>query len=121
MKTRTLLIAASSLELVIGAALFTFPGLVVSLLFAATLNSGGDAVARVGGFALFSLGAACWPIGNGDFTQRSRAIFLFNLLTACFLGYLKLKGDFTSVLLLPACFLHGVLALLLARPAYASL
>jgi hypothetical protein len=121
MKTKTLLVAASSLELLIGAALFTVPGLVVSLLFSATLNSGGDAVARVGGFALFSLGAACWPISSGDFTQRSRAIFLFNLLTACFLGYLKLKGDFTSVLLLPACILHGLLAILLARPASASL
>ncbi|MBB5330680.1 hypothetical protein [Tunturiibacter gelidoferens] len=118
MKTKTLLVAASSLELLTGAALFAVPSLVVSFLFSATFNSGGDAVARVGGFALFSPGAACWPIGKGDFTQRSRTIFVFNLLTACFLGYLKLKGDFTSILLLPACILHGVLALLLARPAY---
>ena len=120
MKSKTVLIAASLLELFIGAALFTVPGLVVSVLFSATLNLGGDAVARVGGFALFSLGAACWPIGSGDSTQRARALFCFNLLTACFLGYLKLHSDFTSILLLPASLLHGVLAVLLARPAYES-
>jgi hypothetical protein len=95
------------------------PTLVVDVLFGVDLSQGGVAVGRVGGFALLSLAIACWP-RSATPTQATQALFVFNLLTALYLGYLKMGGAFPSYFLLPACLLHLVLAILLARPAYQS-
>jgi hypothetical protein len=116
MTTKTLLTLAAGLEVATGVALSLSPTLVVRLLFGPELSPGGVAVGRVGGFALMSLAIACWP-RNYPSAPTTRALFLFNLLTALYLGYLKLAGNFTSYLLLPACLLHAVIAILLARPA----
>jgi hypothetical protein len=117
MTTKTLVTLAAGLEVATGVALSLSPILVVRVLFGADLSDGGVAVARVGGFALLSLAIACWP-RRGASAQTIRALFLFNLLTALYLGYLKVGGGFVSYLLLPACLLHAVLAILLARPAF---
>ena len=118
MKTKTLLMLSSSIEFVTGLALIAAPGFVVNLLLSAGLGAGGEAVARVGGLGLVSLACACWPLREDDQTQPVRALFLYNLLAACYLGYLRIGGEFSSVALFPAAILHGVLALLFARPAY---
>jgi hypothetical protein len=116
MTTKTLVTLAAGLEVATGVALSLSPTLVVRVLFGPELSDGGVAVGRVGGFALLSLAIACWPRKDA-FRQATRALFLFNLLTAFYLGYLKIDGNFTSYLLLPACLLHAVMAILLARPA----
>jgi hypothetical protein len=120
MKTKTLLMLSSSIEFVTGLALIAAPGLVANLLLSAGLAPGGQATARVGGIALVSLAIACWPRGEGEHAQPIVALFLYNLLSAFYLGYLKIGGEFSSFLLLPASALHGLLALLFARPAYGN-
>jgi hypothetical protein len=120
MRNKTLLVFSASLELVTGIALIAVPNLVASALLSAGLTPAGAAVGRVGGFGLFSLAIGCWPRGEGDHTQPIRALFFYNLMVACYLGYLRFGGEFSSFLLLPACALHGLLALLFMRLVYKS-
>jgi hypothetical protein len=123
MRTKTLLTISASIELATGLALIAAPSLVARVLLSAELTPGGEAVARVGGCALLSLAIACWPRTaclphERDHEQSTRALFLYNLLAACYLGYLALSGDFASPFLIPAAALHAILALLLIRPVY---
>jgi len=120
MKTKTLLMLSSSIEFVTGLALIAAPGLVANVLLSAGLAPGGQATARVGGIALVSLAIACWPRGEVEHAQPVVALFLYNLLAAFYLGYLKIGGEFSTFLLLTASALHGLLALLFARPAYGA-
>jgi hypothetical protein len=120
MTTKTVIMLAAALEVATGIALILSPSLVVSVLFGVDLSGGGIAVGRVGGFALLALATACWP-RNDAAVQAIQSLFIFNLLTALYLGYLKVGGAFPSYFLLPACLLHLVLTFLLARPAYQSI
>jgi hypothetical protein len=120
MKIKTLLMLSGSLEFVTGLALIAAPGLVANVLLSAGLEPGGQTVGRIGGFALVSLAIACWPRGEGDHAQPVRALFLYNLLAACYLCYLRIGGEFSSFFLLPVSVLHGVVAMLFARSAYGS-
>jgi hypothetical protein len=70
----------------------------------------------VAGFGLLSLAIACSPGKVAD-GQAIRALVVYNLLAGLYLGYLRVAGEFAGYLLWPACVLHVVLALLLARPA----
>ena len=118
MGDKTLLMISSSIELATGLALIAVPSLVASVLLSAELTSGGMAVGRGGGLGLVSLAIACWPRGEGPYVQPIRALFLYNLMAAFYLGYLRIGGEFDSFLLLPASALHGILALLFARRVY---
>src|ERR1700735_989709 len=117
MRTKTLVLISSSLELATGLVLIAVPNLVANVLLSAGLAPAGEAVARVGGFGLFSLALACWPESEGDNKRPITALFVYNLVAACYLGYLRIGGEFTSHLLLPVSGLHGLLAVLFARPA----
>ena len=119
MRTRTLVMLSAAIEAVTGVALIADPSLVARLLLGTGLDGAGIAVGRVGGFGLLALGLACWPSGDGPNTHATRALFIYNLLAAFYLGYLRVGGGFVSYLLWPACVLHAVLAILFARPAYA--
>lgn len=123
MKTKTLLTISASIELATGIAVIASPRIVAAVLFAPELTPSGVAIARVGGCGLVSLAMACWPRGaclpgERDHEQPIRALFLYNLLAACYLGYLELSGDFASPFLLPAAALHTILALLFIQPVY---
>ena len=118
MTTRTLVRLSSAIEAATGVALIAVPEFVARLLLGVGLSSSGVAVARVGGFALLSLGLACWPTADSTTLSAVRALFAYNLLAAFYLGYLRVSGEFVAFLLWPACALHAVLALLFARPAY---
>jgi hypothetical protein len=96
------------------------PGLVVRLLIGASLSDGGIAIARVCGFALLSLAIACLPNGALVTERGTSALFTYNLLVALYIAYLGARGV-SGYLLWPACVLHAVVALLLARPAYEAL
>jgi len=120
MRTKTLVVISCSIEAATGLALVAVPNLVASLLLGAGLPASGEAVARVGGLGLFSLALACWPRGEGDIQQPVRALFVYNLAAAFYLAYLKVGGEFTSLLLLPASGLHALLGALLVRPVYWS-
>ena len=123
MKTKTLLTISASIELATGIAIILSPRLVANVLFSTELNPGGEAIGRVGGCGLVSLAIAYWPRGaclpgEREHEQPTRALFLYNLLAACYLSYLELSGDFASPFLIPAAALHAILALLFIRPTY---
>ena len=121
MKTTTLVKLSAAIEAATGVALIAAPDLVARVLLGAGLSDSGIAVGRLTGIALLSLGLACWPGRNDASTPAVRALFAYNLLAAIYLGYLRVGGGFVSYLLWPACALHALLALLLARPAYQTL
>ena len=118
MREKSLLILSSSLELVTGLVAIGAPTLLADVLFSAGLTSAGKAIGRVCGFALISLAIACWPRHGEDYTQATRALFLYNVLAFCYLGYLRIVGEFSSFFLLPVCLVHGLLTLLFVRPVY---
>jgi len=120
MNTRTLVRLSAGIEAATGLALIAVPDLVARLLLGADLSGSGIAVGRVAGFALLSLGLACWPAADNSTPSAVRALFAYNLFAAVYLGYLRVSGEFVAFLLWPACVLHAALALLFARPAYGS-
>ncbi len=121
MASRTVAAIAAVVEMTAGFALIVNPNFVVHLLIGSTLSDGGIAIGRVGGFGLLSLGLACWPSGGVANAQAISGLFTYNLLAALYIGLLGAFGGFAGFLLWPACVLHGVLAFLLARPAYQAI
>ena len=60
-----------------------------------------------------SLAIACWP-GKGDASlQTTCALFTCNLLATLYLAYLRFGGGFDRDILLLACGLHALLAILM--------
>lgn len=125
MRTRVLVVLSVGIEIATGVALIAVPGFAGRALLGADLPAAGIAVARLAGLGLFSLGIACWPGGNETTPQAARALFIYNLLAALYLGYLRAGAGFVSYLLWPACVLHALLTILLAiqhkretRPEY---
>ncbi len=104
----------AAIEIATGVALIADPALVVRVLLAAGLSTGGIAVARIAGIALLSLGVACWPGAEGPSAPAIRALFAYNLLASLYLGYLRVAGGFDSPFLWPVFALHAVMSLLLA-------
>jgi hypothetical protein len=78
----------------------------------------GMALGRVGGFALLSLGLACWPGRDGtegkSRVQAVQAMLAYNLLITIYLVYLGAAGQFAGILLWPVVVLHAVLTFLFA-------
>jgi hypothetical protein len=118
MATTTLLILSAAIEFATGIALIAAPDLVAHVLLGDGLSSSGVAVARLTGIALLSLGLGCWPGRDHATAHATWALFIYNLLAAIYLGYLRVAGGFAGYLLWPACALHAVMTLLLVRPAY---
>ena len=117
MTTRPVLMVSAAIEVATAVALILAPAFVARLLLGTELFDGGIAVARVAAFGLLSLAIACWPGGAVADTQAIRALFVYNLLAGLYLGYLRVGAGFVGYLLWPACVLHVLLAVLLARPA----
>lgn len=116
--TKIIVAISSAIEAITGVALLVAPALFGGLLLGVGLSSSGIAVARVTGLGLLSLGVACWPAKSHTASQAIRALFTYNLLAAIYFCYLKISGSFTTNVLWLAFALHGLLAILLARPAY---
>jgi hypothetical protein len=125
MTIRSLVVLSAAIEMATGVALIVIPGLIGRALLGQDLSGAGIAVARLAGLGLFSLGLACWA-GEEDVTPRAaRALFVYNMLAALYLGYLRIGGGFVSYLLWPACAFHAVMTILIAvqnqrgtRPKY---
>ena len=121
MTTTLLTKLSAAIETATGMALIAVPLLVARVLLGVSLSNGGIAVGRLAGCALLSLGLACWPTDDDKCMSAVRALLVYNLLAALYLGYLRVSGEFVAFLLWPACALHAVMALLFARPANARL
>ncbi len=108
---------SAGVEALTGLALIVVPSLVASLLLGTQLTDGGQAVGRVAGFALLSLGVACWPQPklSSHATPALRGLLIYNALAAIFFLYVGFRHEFAGVLLWPAAVLHAALAILFAR------
>jgi hypothetical protein len=118
MNANTLVRVSAAIEAATGAAFIAVPSFAATMLLGTSLSGGGIAMVRLAGIALVCLGVLCWPSGDTATKQAILALFFYNLLAAFYFGYLRVGGGFVGYLLWPACIGHGVLALLLARPAY---
>ena len=117
MKTETVIMLSAAIEAATGLAAIASPSLVVRYLLGAELSAGGAAIGRVAGVALVSLAIACWASPKGVLPQTIRSLLVYNFSVGAYLGFLRINRDFGSNLLWPACAIHLVFAILLARPA----
>src|SRR5947209_2897731 len=111
---KRLLALAAALEAVTGLALMIDPAVVARLLLGGHLPGVGTALGRVAGFALLSLGLACWPRPGPASARALRALLTYNPLVTLYLLYLGIGGEWVGSLLWPAVALHALLTLLLA-------
>jgi hypothetical protein len=109
---RRVLVLAAVGEAATGLALLIVPSLVGRLLLGEELTGVAIPVARVLGIALIALGVACRPgtVVSGMLT--------YSALTALYLLYLGIQGNWAGPLLWPAVALHAVLTLLLMRSCW---
>ena len=117
MALNKLLAVAAVLEAATGLVLIVHPSLVSWLLLGEVVSGAGIVVGRVAGFALLSLGLACWPGIDSAGVRNSalRALLAYNLLTTLYLAFLGLAGQPVGRLLWPAVALHAGMTFLLAR------
>jgi hypothetical protein len=110
-----LLTVCAAFEAVTGAILILFPSFVAELLLGANLAAPGEAVGRVAGVALLSLGTACWPRSGSSNRAGAQGLLVYNVLVAIFLVYLAVERALSGPLLWPAAAVHTILSILLAR------
>jgi hypothetical protein len=114
MNTRALLIVTALVELGAGAALLAVPSLVAEFLLGERLNSPQAlVVARVAAFALISLAVACWLARNREHRAQNGLIagmLIYNLAVPILLIHGWMAAGLDGLGLLPACFLHTLLA-----------
>jgi hypothetical protein len=108
---------AAAIEAATGVVLIIRPSALVWLLLGADLSPAGQALGRVAGFALVSLGWACWPRSEtaNERTRAPLALLIYNLLTTSYLSYLGVGGELAGVLLWPAVAVHAALSIFLIR------
>jgi hypothetical protein len=104
---KKVLVFAAVAEAATGLALLLVPSLVAQLLLGEELTKDAVPVARVAGFALISLGIACWP------GPPLAGMLIYSAAVALYLAYLGFAGAFAGVLLWPAVVLHLILTTLL--------
>lgn len=111
-----LIATAAALEALTGLVLVFSPSFVAWLLFGVSLSTTGEAIGRVAGFALVSLGVASWPANAAaPVTASARGLLLYNALVGIFFLYLGLNHMLVGMLLWPAIAVHAALSILLAR------
>ena len=107
--------AAAAFEAATGLFLIFCPSLLVSLLLGTELSAPGQAVARVGGFGLLSLGIACWPQQESSGRAALRGLLAYNVLVTIFLAYLGVRSQPVGPLLWPAVAIHAIIIIFLVR------
>ena len=113
---RDVLLFASAVEAGTGLAAMVTPVLVVRLLLGADLAGAGVPLGRCFGIAILALAVACWPTAKHveAGAPATRAMLVYNVLIAAYLGWLGATGKFDGPLLWAAVAVHAVVALLLA-------
>ena len=108
---------AAVIEIVTGLILMVVPSAFARVLFGADLPEAGQAVGRIAGFALLSLGIACRPGSEAPTTALS-ALVIYNLLITPYLICVGMVGGPVGPLLWPAAALHGLLSVILVRARF---
>ena len=110
MTSKVLLAVASMLEALTGLGLIIAPTM-VKFLLGTDISGAAPVIGRVAGFGLLLLGIVCWP-PVGLIVPCLRAVLIYNVLVATYLGYLRFGAESVGKLLLPAIAVHIVLAIL---------
>ena len=114
-----LIIVAAAIEVATGIVLMVAPSAFARVLLGADLSSAGQALGRIAGFALLSLGLACWPKrGPAASALASPALLIYNLLITLYLAYVGIAGELVGTLLWPAVALHAVLSAILVHARF---
>jgi len=114
--TRALLTTTAIIEIGAGAAFVAVPASLAPILIGAPLDGpAGVVMARLAGWALVSLGVACW-YGGRDAQSRAAVgivagMLVYNIATTGLLAIARFSLGLTSLGLLPAAALHAALAL----------
>jgi hypothetical protein len=108
-----LLAVCAAFEAITGAILILLPSFVANLLLCTSLTASGQAVGRVAGFALLSLGTACWPRSGSSKREGAQGLLVYNALVASFLVYLGSETAMRGPLLWPAAVVHVMVSILL--------
>jgi len=105
------LTCSAFLEAATGLALTAAPTVVVRLLFGEEISGASISLARVTGFALLALAAACCPrhVTAGSSGAALRALLIYNTLVTIYLAFVGMGGHWVGPLLWPVVALHGVL------------
>jgi hypothetical protein len=103
---------AAVIEILTGLILMVAPSAFARVLFGADLPQAGQAVGRIAGFALLSLGVACRPRSEAP-TGALSPLLIYNLLITAYLIYAGIAGGLVGPLLWPAAALHGLLSVML--------
>lgn len=111
---------AAAVEIAAGLILAVIPSVVARLVFGADFTPAGTAICRIGGFGLFGLGIACWPVSALVNVTAVRGLLSYNVLAAVLFAWLGIGRELVGPLLWPAVALHGALSLLLARALVVS-
>lgn len=110
---RKVLSVAVIAEIGTGVALLLAPSLVSTWLLGVAAVGVADVFARLFGFALLALGAACWPRVPGS--EHRWAMLFYNAAAALYLAYIGLFVG-SGLLLWPAVVFHVAMTGLLWRP-----
>ena len=110
-----LLIVSAVIELGAGLVLLAFPSAAVKLLFGSPLDTpAAEALGRLAGAALLTLGIACWRGSRDVQSHAARGLvhemLIYNLLAAGILASVGLVATLVGELLGPAVILHSVMA-----------
>ena len=111
MRKGLLIKVASWLEIIVGAALVLALDLLSRLLFAEAPQGVGGLLGRVGGIALFALGAGGLRSTEAGLSGGGvLGLFIYNAATAVFLVWVGVATVYRGVLLWPAVILHAAIA-----------
>ena len=112
---RLILVVAAIEPAATGLLLIINPVLFGRLILGAELSEPGQALGRLAGIALVSLGLACWPVPPSYAASAIGALLIYNLLATLYLLHLGIGGRLVGMLLWPAVALHTILAMLIVR------
>jgi hypothetical protein len=106
---------AAFVEVGTGLVLILDPAMVSMLLLGADVSGAGRLLGRFFGIALLALGLACWPERKQAVSSGAaiRAMLVYNLLVALYLGYLRIAEGWGGLLWGPGVVIHASVALIL--------
>lgn len=116
MKLKKLLLFTAFLEFTVGLVLFLIPATLISLLFGIESDNNLNIVGRFAGICLITFSIACWQRKNSEDGKINKpavnSMFIYNLLVAAFLLYLKFSTGLNGSLLLPAGIYHSLITVI---------